>query len=414
MLSSYLIPGSLEDYLPAIKRSLLYFDKVYLYPHIDFAMNVISSFLHDFGKLTENVLQTLEPKVLQKIQTNRRLAKQLRQRTIASEKNARDFLASYIEKEFDEEFEQYLKNYLRPHQEDMEKLEQLLDSLKPLEATGLIQIDFKDKFDDNYRRRIAEELASVISKVREQEQFRGIFSFPPKHGISETIRQDFKYYFASHQVAIMTRSLDCPLATMDASLLHFLHDRIQDIPKSPYLTSAWQKDWKAQLFTYKIYDFFKELPIDLLTLEDMYEMRQGLDALLAEFRREIDKLSRDIREMPWEENFEEEVKRKFQIEIVPILSTIEREISEPRYLKRSLKESLKLAGGVGYCSSIVVSIMNLPEWLPWALGASTLAANFFAKMIGIDKASLEKGGMVFLIEANQRAQRLTKTHIKFP
>ena len=414
MGSSYLIPGSLEDYLPAIKRSLLYFDKVYLNPHVDFTMNFISSFLPNFGKLTENAIQTVGPKALQKIKTDRRLAKQLRLRTMASEKNARDFLASYIEKEFGEEFEQYLKNDLRPHQEDVEKLEQLLDSLKPLEATGLIQIDFKDMFDDNYRRRIAEELASVISKAREQEQFRGIFSFPPKHGISETIRQDFKYYFASHQVAIMTRSLGCPLATMDASLLHFLHDRIQDIPKSPYLsTSAWQKDWKAQFFTHKIYDF-KELPIDLLTLEDMYEMRQGLDALLAEFRGEIDKLSRDIKEMPWEENFEEEVKRKFQIEIVPILSTIEREISEPRYLKRSLKESLKLAGGVGYCSSIVVSIMNLPEWLPWALGASTLTANFFAEMIGIDKASLEKGGMVFLIEASQRAQRLTKTHIKSP
>ncbi len=96
------------------------------------------------------------------------------------------------------------------------------------------------------------------------------------------------------------------------------------------------------------------------------------------------------------------------------MSTIEREISEPRYLKRSLIESLGLAGGVGYCSSIVVSIMNFPEWLPLALAANTLTANFFAKMIRIDKASLEKGGMVFLIEASQRAQRLTKTHIKSP
>ena len=93
MLSSYLIPGSLEDYLPAIKRSLLYFDKVYLNPHVDFTMNFVSSFLPNFGKLTENAIQTVEPKVLQKIQTNRRLANQWRLRKIASGKN-KDFFAS--------------------------------------------------------------------------------------------------------------------------------------------------------------------------------------------------------------------------------------------------------------------------------------------------------------------------------
>ena len=384
---TFLMQSSIDDYVPAIKSAILFFDKIHLNPQIEIVMEATNWLCAEFIRRCPSRADA-EALAVQKLQKQpRTLRKFLGNKAFReawlSQLGKKMFQFSQLREEFEARF--------HPLADSEERVRADLDAA--------IRAGLVDYYVPSDRKNFADEVSRILAPIVDQlkkeipARFAGI-EVPDR-------REEIRFAVGARQAAMLSRELDCPISSTETGFLEFLaktRERVLQAGKSE------KTIWKGHFLAERVLDLtipdLRQLP-----LEAVVEARQQTDEYIDFFRREIFEVAEKVESEVWNAAFERELRFLIVSKIRPRLQEAANdwEFTLDRLWSALGKTKTRVAAG-GLVTSLTAYFSSVPSWL-LALVAASLVIPWTAEAFWqLEDKAMARNGFGFLIKVQRQLE----------
>lgn len=389
-------PGDLDSYIPTIKNSLLFYDKINITPNSDVAYLMGSPIPDILNQTTFKTIHTFKKRFKEKEKYIKKKVNQKKLDPVSAIMQFKDYVETQQKVLIEENFDlTELKNRsIQEAQGPWDKAKKIRKEVKVLIDEGFVNYpegDAPTKIANDTSDAFMEGIKNAAHNA--QAQLSG-GKFKP---IPERSTVAFKLWAAT--AVSMVSLYNCPLLSSKIDFLERIKTNLSCFDTRNKNCGIEQVNvWKYQHMTLNIQSNI--LP-DLrnLNFDEILELRHLTEDFIEPYRRQMAAISKEMRSAPWDQNFENETKAIISTQVKPLLKEAREAFKKHPPIYKILKRAY--ASFKEGWDSISIVADFFPGSEPFLISACVAAGingaldEFFTGTTD----NTAKNGIVFLIKA---------------